>query len=152
MFSLLPNFLARHLDPEPFCPYFKNRQITYNLVDDAPAQAAYEIVKSWNEALKSSEIKVLGLGVFAQADASNMVKSRRAALARAKATVERELADGIDTLVPDWASGSLYLTRTGHDMLLGKWDRSTGWKWLGGLKAAFPLADLISLDLAMDMN
>jgi len=81
-----------------------------------------------------------------------MVKARRASLARARATVERELLDGSDSLVPDWASGSLYLSRSGTDMLLGKWDRSSGWKWLGGLKAASPLADLISLDQAMDMN
>jgi hypothetical protein len=82
------------------------------------------------------------------------VKDRRASVARARGTIESELLGTVDgvSLTTDWASGSLYASKSLIDTMIGKWDRQCGWKWLPGLKQVWPLADVPCLDLSMQTS
>jgi hypothetical protein len=153
LMSSIPTHMREYIDmnKSPYCPFFKNRQISFVLHDSAPDSAAYDISRAWNDKLKVDGVTYKGFQIYAQADASQFVKDRRASVARARGTIETELlgtADGV-TLTTDWASGSLYASKSSIDTMIGKWDKQSGWKWLPGLKHVWPLADVPCLDLSM---
>jgi hypothetical protein len=133
-------------------PFYKNRQIVVNLRDDIEAGSAYELAKFMSEALKSNDIKVRGSVPCVVADAEAWKKHRNAMCAKACATlrVETDWTDQhFETI--DWASGSVYVRKTGLEVCVGKYDRNRGWQWRASdLARMWPEVTVQSLSMAME--
>jgi hypothetical protein len=149
---LLPEEWRQHIAlDQAYHPGFRNTQISIPIRDGAPEDAAKEICRAWNTALREQNIRYNGRDIFAQPDAEPLVKARRAALARARDTAEADLDLPLHTVDPEWSSGKLYATSAdGSEILLGAWSLKKGWSWNSeNLLRLDAKANVAALDLAM---
>jgi hypothetical protein len=84
-------------------PYFRNRQVTIQIIEAAADNAAYMLSQKINQIIKTSK--------YAVGDSAQWKKTRNAALAKASSAVENELMiDGgaVVTMTMDWPAGQLW--------------------------------------------
>jgi hypothetical protein len=149
---LLPKEWHRYIAfDQAYHPGRRNTQISLPIKDGAPDDAAREICRIWNAALREQNIRYNGRDIFVQPDAEPWVKARRASLARARDTAEAELDLPLHTVDPEWSSGKLYATSAdGTEVLLGAWSLKKGWSWQAeNVQRLDAKADVAALDLAM---
>jgi hypothetical protein len=130
--SLLPASDMAYIDvSRPLCPYRRNRQACVHLRADAP-DVVRDICLTLNDALKANKVVVGGRSVWAQPDADQATKAKRAAVAKALAALRDEVSKPGWRWEPDWPSGTVWGVCEGppkREVELGVFFKSTGWKW-----------------------
>jgi hypothetical protein len=137
-------------------PYFRNRQVTIQIIEAAADNAAYMLSQEINQIIKTNNIHVSSRPVYSVGNSAQWKKTRNAALAKASSAVENELMiDGgaVVNMTMDWPAGQLWGEYQHQAYLLGSWNRSKGWIWCAGtIKQIWPKSDLAILGLAVDMS
>jgi hypothetical protein len=112
-------------------PRFVNRQITLNLNDSAPLDAAQLLAKSISDACGGLDGKPAvtwrGRKIWASRDRKLWEKIRNGNLFRAKRELEKRLP-GVITFT-DWPGGLLYIRVNEEEKLIGSWTAETDWTW-----------------------
>jgi hypothetical protein len=112
-------------------PRFVNRQITLNLNDGAPLDAAQLLAKAISDACSgldgNAAITWNNRKLWASRDRKLWEKVRNGNLFRARKELEKCLP-GIVTYT-DWAAGLLYIRQNEEDKLIGSWSAESDWTW-----------------------
>jgi hypothetical protein len=112
-------------------PRFVNRQITLNLNDGAPLDAAQLLAKAISDACSGLDGKPAiawnGRKIWASRDRKLWEKVRNGNLFRARRELEKCLP-GISTYT-DWAAGLLYIRQNEEEKLIGSWSAESDWTW-----------------------
>jgi hypothetical protein len=84
-----------------------------------------------NEMLKEKDYRVKGRPLWAQPDADQHTKAKRAAVAKALAALRDEVKDAAWKFEPDWPSGGVWASRANPrlEFEVGVFQRTRGWKW-----------------------
>lgn len=150
--ALLPQSLKDLLDLREgvVAPFHRNRQLSFSFVPGVDAAAAYHLSRTWNENLRSRQVTVRALDVYVVCDAPMWKKEMRSCMARALHAAEAEFKLEGDILTPDWAASSLWMQRGALEDIVGRWDKTKGWRWLLPAIHKFDArVELSTLDLAM---
>jgi hypothetical protein len=132
-----------------WAPRYKNRQLTVNISQDAPIDAAFRLQNEINVILKQDNITRNAKPVFASRDQEPWKKARNGALFKASGLLEDKVAAG-ERIHKDWDGGTLYLVQPSGDVVLGFYKRDEGWAWFAdNLRNRWPDEDLAALEASM---
>jgi hypothetical protein len=153
--SLLPASDKDCIDTaRPLCPYRRNRQATFHLRADAP-NCVRELCATINDLLKEKDYRVKGRALWAQPDADQHTKAKRAAVAKGLAALRDEVKSGEWRFEPDWPSGGIWATKShahdGHrvEIEVGVFQRARGWKWHAEVVKQHLIIEVAVLDAAI---
>jgi hypothetical protein len=129
--SVLSLLEKRHEDmiERHMAPYFRNRQITLQLVEGLSREQVSGLFESLRTALQTTPQAVHGKNIFVVMDSPPWKKERNAAVARAS-RAWREVTKWSEAAVTlDWPSGSVYVAPSeGRSRCIGQFEKGA-WKW-----------------------